>query len=412
MPATLQPIPAAWYAIANADEIDSPALLVYPPRIVENIRRMIAIAGSGNESAIGRLRPHVKTHKMSEVVRLQLAAGIRRFKCATLAEMEMTAAAGATAATDILLAHQPVGPKVAKLVALSARFPQTRLAAIIDDAAAAERLSAAFEQAGRRLDVLLDVDLGMGRTGIQPGPAAIALYRRLASLPGLRPCGLHAYDGHLHQSDPAQRRQACDAAMAPVEALRRELQGLGCDVSEFVAGGTPTFPMHALHADRQLSPGTCLLWDAGYAAMLPDLDFLLAAALLIPRDQQARRGLRLPRSGPQSGRRRSERPARHLARTARRGSDRPQRRTSDIAHEPRQRIGRRRRALRHPLAHLPNLRTARPRNRRDRRPSDNQLADRRAGQEVKTLNRGEQAGKFSSTRPSLYGCGGDSSRLL
>jgi D-serine deaminase-like pyridoxal phosphate-dependent protein len=270
-----------WYAIANADEIDSPALLVYPPRIVENIRRMIAIAGGKEAGGLDRLRPHVKTHKMSEVVRLQLAAGIRRFKCATLAEMEMTAAAGATVgATDILLAHQPVGPKVAKLVALSARFPQARLAAILDDAATAARLSAAFEQVARRLDVLLDIDIGMGRTGIQPGPAAIALYRQLASLPGLRPCGLHAYDGHLHQSDPALRRQACDAAMAPVESLRCELQSLGCDVSELVAGGTPTFPMHALHVDRQLSPGTCLLWDAGYEAMLPDLDFLWAAALL------------------------------------------------------------------------------------------------------------------------------------
>lgn len=265
-----------WYAIANADEIDSPALLVYPPRIVENIRRMIAIAGA-SESAADRLRPHVKTHKMSEVVRLQLAVGIRRFKCATLAEMEMTAAAGAP---DVLLAHQPVGPKVAKLVALSARFPQTRLAAIVDDDAAAACLSAAFEQAGRRLDVLLDVDMGMGRTGIQPGPAAVALYRRLASLPGLRPSGLHAYDGHLHQSDPALRRQACDDAMAPVELLRRELQALGYDVSELVAGGTPTFPIHAIHANRQLSPGTCLLWDAGYATILPDLDFLWAAALL------------------------------------------------------------------------------------------------------------------------------------
>jgi D-serine deaminase-like pyridoxal phosphate-dependent protein len=265
-----------WYAIANAEEVDSPALLVYPPRIVENIRRMIAIAGGGVANGAERLRPHVKTHKMSEVVRLQLAAGIRRFKCATLSEMEMTAAAGAP---DVLLAHQPVGPKIAKLVALSARFPQTRLSTIVDDAATAARLSAAFQATGRRFDVLLDLDLGMGRTGIQPGPAAIALYQHL-TLPGIRLCGLHAYDGHLHQTDPAERRKACDAAMAPVVALRRELQRLGCDVSELVAGGTPTFPIHAEHADRQLSPGTCLLWDAGYSAALPDLDFLLAAALL------------------------------------------------------------------------------------------------------------------------------------
>jgi D-serine deaminase-like pyridoxal phosphate-dependent protein len=261
-----------WYAIANADEIDSPALLVYPPRIVENIRRMIAIAGDPQ-----RLRTHVKTHKMAEVVRLQLAAGIRRFKCATLVEMEMAAAAGAP---DILLAHQPVGPKIGKLVELSARFPRARLATIVDDPSTAARLSNAFERAGRRLDVMLDIDLGMHRTGIQPGPAAIALYQQLAASPALRPCGLHAYDGHLRQSDPAVRRQACEAGMVPVEDLRSRLQKLGCDVSELIAGGTPSFPLHAAHADRQLSPGTCVLWDAGDGAALPDLDFLWAAVVL------------------------------------------------------------------------------------------------------------------------------------
>lgn len=261
-----------WYAIANADEIDSPALLVYPDRIAENVRRMIAIAGSAD-----RLRPHVKTHKMSEVVQIQLRAGIRRFKCATLSEMEMTAAAGAT---DVLLAHQPVGPKVAKLVVLSARFPAARLATIVDDLSAAAHLSNAFVQAGRRIDVMLDLNVGHGRTGIQPGPAAIALYKQLAELPGLRPCGLHAYDGHLHQSDPAERRRACDAAMAPAESLRHELQNLGFDVSEFIVSGTPTFPINASHSGRQLSPGTCVLWDAGYASICPDLDFLWAATVM------------------------------------------------------------------------------------------------------------------------------------
>jgi D-serine deaminase-like pyridoxal phosphate-dependent protein len=261
-----------WYAVENTAEVDSPSLLVYPERIVENIRRMIAIAGG-----VSRLRPHVKTHKMSEVVRLHLAAGITRFKCATLAEVEMAARAGAT---DVLLAHQPVGPKIAKLAALAARFPQTRLVAVVDDRAIAEQLSAAFQSVGRRLDVLLDLDVGMGRTGIVPGPDAFALYQRLAHMPHLAPRGLHAYDGHIHDTALAAREQACAAAFAPVEPLRTELREAGCDVSELVAGGTPTFPLHARYADRQLSPGTCVLWDAGYAAHFPDLDFLPAAALL------------------------------------------------------------------------------------------------------------------------------------
>lgn len=261
-----------WYVVENAADVDSPSLLVYPVRIVENIRRMIAMAGG-----VSRLRPHVKTHKMSDVVRLHLAAGITRFKCATLAEAEMSARAGAT---DVLLAHQPVGPKIAKLAALAGQYSQTRFTAVVDDRSTAEQLSAAFQAIDQRLDVLLDLDVGMGRTGVVPGLEAAALYRELAQMPGLTPRGLHAYDGHIHDTALEDREQACTIAFAPVEALRTELHNAGYDVSELVAGGTPTFPLHARYADRQLSPGTCVLWDAGYAAHFPDLDFLPAAVLL------------------------------------------------------------------------------------------------------------------------------------
>ncbi|HKD38228.1 MAG TPA: alanine racemase, partial [Pirellulales bacterium] len=73
-----------WYELENVAEVDSPALVVYPDRIAENIRRMISLAGRPQ-----RLRPHIKTHKMSAVMRMQLAAGIDKCKCATLAEAEM-----------------------------------------------------------------------------------------------------------------------------------------------------------------------------------------------------------------------------------------------------------------------------------------------------------------------------------
>src|SRR4029077_4696005 len=79
-----------WYAIADVAGVPSPALLVYPDRVRENIARMLAIAGGP-----ARLRPHVKTHKLPQVVRMQLDAGITKFKAATIAEAEMTAAAGA-----------------------------------------------------------------------------------------------------------------------------------------------------------------------------------------------------------------------------------------------------------------------------------------------------------------------------
>src|SRR5687768_10537356 len=103
-------MPTPWYAIANVDEVDSPALVVYADRVHENVQRMIRYAGG-----TARLRPHVKTHKMPDVIRLQLAAGITKFKCATLAEAEMVAHCGAP---DVLLAYQLLGPKVARFAQL------------------------------------------------------------------------------------------------------------------------------------------------------------------------------------------------------------------------------------------------------------------------------------------------------
>jgi D-serine deaminase-like pyridoxal phosphate-dependent protein len=96
----------------------------------------------------------------------------------------------------------------------------------------------------------------------------------------LSPGGLHAYDGHLRQADLAQRIEASEAALAPVRAMRDRLRRAGLPVPRLVAGGTPTFPVHARHDDVECSPGTCVFWDAGYAQGLPDLDFLHAVVLL------------------------------------------------------------------------------------------------------------------------------------
>ena len=130
-----------WYTVDNVADVPSPALLVYPERVAQNIRAALRIVGDAR-----RLRPHLKTSKMSEVVRMHLDEGITRFKCATIAEAEMAARAGAP---DVLLAYQPVGPNVARFVRLVQAFPATRFAAIVDDTAMVDALSAAAV-AGRR----------------------------------------------------------------------------------------------------------------------------------------------------------------------------------------------------------------------------------------------------------------------
>jgi len=261
-----------WFLVDNVGEIPSPALLVYPDRVEENIRRMIAIAGSAD-----RLRPHMKTNKLPEIIRMQLARGITRFKCATVAEAEMTAGCNAP---DVMLAYQLVGPNAGRFARLIQAFPNTRFSCTADDAGVIRSLSAAASEAKVTAEVLLDLDIGMHRTGVEPGAKAVELYRLIASLPGLKPGGLHAYDGQLHDRDLNERTAKCDAGFAPVVPLRDELIRAGLPVPRVIAGGTPTFPIHAKRPGIECSPGTCVFWDVSYTTKLPDMDFLPAVLVL------------------------------------------------------------------------------------------------------------------------------------
>jgi D-serine deaminase-like pyridoxal phosphate-dependent protein len=262
-----------WYEITNATDIPSPALLVYPDRIEENLRRMVAAAGG-----VERLRPHVKTHKMPEVIRLCLAHGIRKFKAATIAEVEMAATAGAA---DVLLAYPVVGPAAGRLAELARRFPETRFRAVVDSEIGIEDLARAAEAAGVKIDTLLDLNVGMNRTGVVPGPAAFRLARLVAESPGLTFGGLHAYDGHLNDPDHARLVEKVEAAFAPVWRLRDELEAAGIPVPLVAAAGTPTTPILAAKGDVEVGAGTTVLWDFGQPTVSPDLDFLNAAVLLV-----------------------------------------------------------------------------------------------------------------------------------
>jgi len=263
---------SAWYEIENEPEVASPALLVYPERIAENIARMLRRVDSSD-----RLRPHVKTHKMKQVVRLQQEAGLERFKCSTIAEAEMLAQCGAK---DVQIAYQLVGPNVGRMAELAAAFPQVRFSCLVDDPRAASELSSAVVGVGASIGLLVDLDVGLGRSGISAGEAAFELYRLLDDLEGVRPAGLHVYDGHIKDSDLEERRRRVEHDFAAVWTLRDQLLAAGLSVPEVVAGGSPTFSVHAENEDTTCSPGTCLFWDFGYASRFPDLDFLYAAVLL------------------------------------------------------------------------------------------------------------------------------------
>ncbi len=261
-----------WYTIANEQEVDSPALLVYPDRIARNIECAIAMIGD-----VTRLRPHVKTHKTREILELQLKAGITKYKCATIAEAEMLGEGGAP---DVLLAYPLVGPKVARFIALVKRFPHTSYAAIVDHFGAARALAETATREKVTVDAYIDLDLGMGRTGIQTGKAALDLYRRCSDLDSISMQGFHAYDGHVREIDLEKRKAICDRNFEPVADMLRTIRDAGEPEPKVIIGGSPSYPIYAAYPEVECSPGTFVLWDKGYSERLPEQAFLPAAVLL------------------------------------------------------------------------------------------------------------------------------------
>lgn len=266
------------YALSDVAAVFSPALVLYPDLIRRNIARVVEMAGGP-----ARLRPHVKTHKTREITRLLLDAGVTKHKCATVAEAEMLAAAGAP---DVLVAYPIVGPNLGRLVALIRTYPGTAFSVLIDHPLPTRALSAAVAAAGQTVGVVLDMDVGQHRTGIAVGEAALALYAEAATLPGLRPEGFQLYDGHNHQEAAAERETAVRALLAPVVELRAEVERRGLPVPRLVCGGTPTFPVFARMTDVpgvECSPGTFVLHDAGYGGRYADLSGITPAAVLVTR---------------------------------------------------------------------------------------------------------------------------------
>jgi D-serine deaminase-like pyridoxal phosphate-dependent protein len=264
----------ARYAIADTSGIISPGVVVFRDLVEKNLDEMIRIAGSP-----ARLRPHCKTHKMKEIVQLQLSRGITKHKCATIAEAEMLAEAGVK---DIFWAYNPVGPNIRRVVQFVQKFPQVKLAVTGDHPGPIRALGDALASAGKTVELLLDIDSGQHRTGVQVGPAAEDLYRLIAKTRGLVAGGFHLYDGHNHQTDLAERRAAVLAGWSRVAALRDDLVSAGLPAPAIVAGGTGSFPIFAELDDPaiELSPGTIIFNDWGYSQMFPDLKFMPAALLL------------------------------------------------------------------------------------------------------------------------------------
>lgn len=260
-----------WYAISDIDKLDAPALVIYPDRIKENINILKGIIDD-----VSRLRPHVKTHKCKETTLLMLKAGINKFKCATIAEAEML---GMSKAPDVLLAYQPVGPKLARFIELLKTYPETHYSCLVDNNSEAEQISKAALEHSIIIPVYIDLNVGMNRTGIKPEDA-IELYEYCNQLSGIKIMGLHAYDGHIHDKEFVVRKQKANEAYAKVERLQQCIREKDYPKPIIIAGGSPTFPIHAARTDIECSPGTFIYWDRGYSLNCEEQPFLTAALVV------------------------------------------------------------------------------------------------------------------------------------
>ncbi len=239
-------------------EIQSPGLLVFPDKVKENIAYVLNLVdGDPN-----RLRPHIKTHKTKEVNDLCLEAGITKFKCATIAEAELLAL---SFAPSILLSMQPTGPNIIRLANLVQAYPKSQFACLVDDLHAAEAISAIFLSQQLSIDVFIDINVGMNRTGINSTQAA-SLIHQIKNLPALKISGLHAYDGHIRDVSVEERNAHVQRDFSEFKDL---VQSISSEFPylELCVGGTPSFLVHHQNPAYVCSPGTFVFFDAGYTAL-------------------------------------------------------------------------------------------------------------------------------------------------
>jgi 3-hydroxy-D-aspartate aldolase len=225
----------------NRDLIGVPggrALLQTPALVIDldaMERNIAAMAAHSKKHGIA-LRPHAKTHKCSQIALRQIEAGALGICCAKLGEAEALAGAG----IDSILLTSPIVTErgIARVMALNAKISELRITC--DNASVAAKLDAAA--LGKKLKVVVDIDPGLGRTGIRPGEGAVALVEQIARSANLEFAGLQCYAGQVqHMESPNERRAASLNAMKELAELRDQLKAKGIAIPLLSGGGTGTF---------------------------------------------------------------------------------------------------------------------------------------------------------------------------
>lgn len=260
------------------DELITPALVVDLDAVAHNLAAAIARLGGPH-----RWRPHLKTCKQAVVISLMLAAGLRHFKVATADELELllrTAEQAGAEDVDVLFAY-PASRAALRAVLSLAHTSSARVCVLADSPAHLEQLARDATQRGwsRPLWVMLDVDLGMHRTGSAPEH-----WRTLIDLPApLALAGLHGYDGHLRWEQRAEAHAGYDRLCELAATLTEQLHADAATM-ELITSGTHSYAHALAHArlsagpwQHRVSPGTIVLSDLRSHAAAADIGLRQAA---------------------------------------------------------------------------------------------------------------------------------------
>lgn len=242
-------------------EVDTPALLIDLPAMEHNIAHMASVF----EGKKARLRPHAKTHKCPIISQKQLQAGNAvGVTCAKVGEAEALVEGGIR---DILIANQIVGEKkIARLVALA---HHANIIVAVDDPFNVDQLSAAAIAAGVDLGVLVEVNIGMNRCGVEPGEPALELARKVAEARRLRFMGLQGYEGHLvMHPNQEERRERTLSAMKTLVDTRRLIEAEGLEVPIVSGGGTGTHDISStVEGVDEIQAGSYIFSDVKYRSV-------------------------------------------------------------------------------------------------------------------------------------------------
>jgi len=245
------------------DVLDSPQLLLDLDTVDVNLRSLMDAC---RERGVD-LRVHFKSLKCAGLARYLAAAGVRRFLCAKLNEAEVLADAGQT---DLYIANEIIGPvKLARLARLAKR---AEVRVCVDDAGNVADMGRAARTEGVTLGVLVEVDIGMNRCGVEPGEPALALARQIQSESGLRFVGLQGYDGHLQLlADRTEKRAKCLAALERLVGTRKLIEQAGIPVEVVTGAGTGTWEfVSSFPGITEIQPGSFILMDCAYHAVRPE----------------------------------------------------------------------------------------------------------------------------------------------